>query len=615
MGTSGQSHATSSSGRLQGLRVAVIASAIIVALTGGLMGNQTINILAQTFGFVPAYEPPAPPPPEPADDPPVSGIRLSDLDIHPDRLHAGYLQANTAAADVELVPSEVAGAFKDLLSMYEYRQAVDDNFTVRAYDIESGRVLDTMVLEAERVRFSEAGGADWAIVDRKRRGLTRELVDTLVHRGLLRDDIRVRWGRRDQVREARAREANYVEHEIRLARYFGLSLLAAEIGTVETFNDDRLVSRVGARSRYQLMPAMLRARGVHHFRLRTRAGTRVDILEEWHPLITMQAAFVVARAYSNAVGHEIPGLSAYHTGPYNIFRVYREYLTSEGDRFGPSTNVVGGFLWALTTGFDRISRGTSFKGYSRGYVPTLYASLRATEDMVVDTTATVFAEQIRLREGESLFLSELLHHLDGADERVRWHPFAEGPLYERFRSLNPHFNLPPADQEGSVPAGGDVFLVATTPEEHFDVRFFLPLGATAELRSRGVEEIDYDATVRYDRNTFEITDESLNIWDQLYATLVEDVRTFGFTFENRSRLDQIVRRLEDAAAESPTLYRRTIRDVARLHERVWASSHFDRLARVVPAARGRLRLPAQPPDLVYEDDHVLQADGLVATTR
>ncbi len=610
MGTSSHQSARSSRPRSRDLRIGAISTVIIAVMTLGLMGSDALDLLAQTFGIVPQDVAQPAPTPTVAAEPPVDGLRLRDLDIHPDVMHALYLQVPTDSTQA-FVPVDIARSFHSLLSMYEFRQAIDDNFTARAYDIESGDVLAVTSLEEDRQTFAESGEADWRTVDRKRRDLTKALVDTLVEAGYLRDDIRVRWGRRDQVLEARNRETPFLEHEIRLARFFGLSLLASEIGTVETFNNDRLVSRVGARSRYQLMPAMLRARGVHHYRLRTRAGTQVDIREEWHPLIAMQASFIVARAYSNAVGHEIPGLSAYHTGPYNIFRVFREYLTAEGERFGPSTNVVGGFLWALTHGFERISSKSTFKNYSRGYVPTLYASLRATEDLVVDTTQTYFAEQIRLREGESLFLSELLAQLDGADERLQWRNAREASLYERFRQMNPHFDLPPSRTPGAVPEAGDVFLVSTTPDDGTTVRFFLPMGASLELRLRGVEEIDYDATIRYDRATFDNSDEPLTVWDRLYAGLVEDVRTFGFTFENRAQLARIVEHLEEAAAESPTLYRINIRDVARLHERVWASNHFDKLAQVVPAARGRLRLPAQPPDIVRRDDS-FYLDGPVA---
>ncbi|NNE47664.1 MAG: hypothetical protein HKN37_13500 [Rhodothermales bacterium] len=593
---------------LRGIRIAGTAGAIVMLFTAGLMGSDALAVLAQTFGIEPVAIKAPGAPVERTDDVPVQGIVLTDLEHHPDVLHADYFRPADGDPSA-VVPAGIAQSFRQLLTMYKFRQAVDDNFTARAYSVESGDVLKVASLEEDREQFAATGSADWQIVDRKRRRLTSTLVDDLVTEGNVRNDIRVRWGRRNQVVEARDREASYLEHEIRLASHHGLSLLATEIGTVETFNNDRLVSRVGARSRYQMMPAMLRARGVHHYRLRTRAGTNLDVREEWHPMITMQAAFVVVRAYSNAVGHEIPGLSAYHTGPYNIFRVYREYLTSEGDQFGPSTNVVTGYLWALTDGFEQVSKKSSFKNYSRGYVLTLHASLRATEEMVADTTATIFAEQIQLQPGNSLFLSELLQHLDGSDERVAWRVARDESLYERFRIMNPHFKLPPERTTGSVPEGGDVFLVATATEQKETVRFFLPLGATAELMSRGVEAIDYDATIRYDRNTFDTTQEPHTVWDELYAALVEDVRTFGFTFENRARLAQIADHMEEAAMLSPSLYRQTMRDVVRLHERVWASDHFARLARVVPAARGRQRLEAQPPSLVT-DEPSLRVDSL-----
>src|SRR5690606_18549735 len=133
---------------------------------------------------------------------------------------------------------------------------------------------------------------------------TRRLVEKYAKKGIPKADITVKWGRKNQVLEARRNEAAFIEYEVRLARYLGLSLLATEIGTVETFNRDRLVSTVGARSRYQMMPYLLRQRGIHHYELANAAGKKVSVFEEWHPLLTMEPAMLTLRGYSNAVGHE-----------------------------------------------------------------------------------------------------------------------------------------------------------------------------------------------------------------------------------------------------------------------------------------------------------------------
>ncbi len=602
-----RAHPVDGGERLRQARIAVISSAIISLFTAGMMAGEAMNILAQTLGLnltAPATEKVETRKPPADERTVVSGIVPADLDIHPDRLHHDYLLAPLHEdADARLVAPEVARSFGTLAEMYRTRQAVDDNFTVRAYNKATGEVLGVYTLDDEKTAFEETGSAQWSAIDRKRRELTRSAVEELKAAGIPREEITVRWGRRDQIIEARRREDQYIEYEVRLARYLGLSLLATEIGTVETFNDDRLVSRVGARGRYQMMPAMLRARSIHHYRLRSRGGSEIAVKEEWHPLLTMEASFVVARAYANAVGHEIPGLSAYHTGPYNIFKVYREYLLAEGEHFDAATNVVGGYLWGLTQGYERVSSRSTFRRYSRSYVPSMYGAVRATEDIPIDTTMTMLTERVQLAHGESIFLSEILAALDGADERLTWRVDGRLSPYERFRVMNPHFDLPPALSAGAVPEKGDVYLVAVTPTGNIPVRFFLPLGAAAELRSREVRELDYDSVFRYDRSTF-LTPGEATVWDELYDELVADVRRFGFTFENRARLSQIVDQIEEAYRYAPTHHRQTRMEIARLHERVWASSQFDKLAMLVPAARGHQRLPVQPPEQVGTVDDV-----------
>ena len=592
--------------RTQPLRVAIISGVIIVFFVTGIMSSDALNLVAQTLGFrlptpvkieLPPIEEPSAP------DLSVPGIVPAELEIHPDHLFREYLGAPEDSADETLVRPEVVAAFNSLAEMYRHRQAVDDNFTVRAYRIDTGEVLGIYSLDDERSAYEESGEADWHQIDRKRTRLTKEVVEKLAAAGVPRRQITVRWGRRDQILEARERETRYIEYEVQLARYYGLSLLVTEIGTVETFNNDRLVSRVGARGRYQMMPAMLRARSINHYRLRTRAGTEIRVQEEWNPLLTMEATFIVARAYSNAVGHEIPGISAYHTGPYNIFKVYREFLTVEGDQHPEATtNVVGAYLWGLTHGYDTVRSQTTFRNYSRGYIPAIFGALRATESIPIDTTQTLLAELVRLKSGESMFLSQLLEHLDGADERLLWRVAEDQPLYERFREMNQHFDLPPALGNGSVPDDGDLFLVAATPKQDYPVQFFLPLGASAELRSREVDEIDYDRIVRFDHSTFEVRSEALTVWDQLYADLVEDVRNFGFTLENRARLAPIAEHIDELSRTDPSPFRTSLKEIVRLHERVWASNYFDMLAKVVPAASGRQRLSAQPPDQIVTDD-------------
>ena len=54
----------------------------------------------------------------------------------------------------------------------------------------------------------------------------------------------------------------------------------------------------------------------------------------------MEHAFEIMRAYANAVGHEIPGLSAYNTGVGNIFTLTRLYLMRERPDLSKATVVT-----------------------------------------------------------------------------------------------------------------------------------------------------------------------------------------------------------------------------------------------------------------------------------
>ncbi len=99
------------------------------------------------------------------------------------------------------------------------------------------------------------------------------------------ENIVIRWGYANQTLEARERDSRYLTYEVNLARRLGLSVLATEIGTVETFNQDQLVSSVGARSRYQMMPDILRMFDVEQYSLPVASGGTVQVSEEQHPLL------------------------------------------------------------------------------------------------------------------------------------------------------------------------------------------------------------------------------------------------------------------------------------------------------------------------------------------
>ncbi len=526
-------------------------------------------------------------------------IVFAELDIHPDVLFRPYTAGPILGDEKGGVQTRMIEQFRDLLNVYVQRQGIDDNFTVRVMDSRTGEDLEVFVLEDQRRAFEDSGEVNWGRIDNLRRQETNRLVRKWVGNGVPQPNVTVRWGRANQIAEARERNSPYIEHELNLARRLGLSLLAIQIPTVETFNQDRLISSVGARSRYQMMPYILRRNGIQHYNLSTAAGGTVQVFEEWHPLLTMEPAFITLKGYINAVGHEIPGISAYHTGPGNIYTVYRSFLNEMG-RIDSETTVADAYLWAVTEGFSTVSSGTSFKTYSRGYVPSNYGALKATEDVPVDTTQTFLAERVRVRSGETVFLSDLLEVLenDAAFMSVNQARVerADGPkeLYNQFRDLNPHIQLPSFTPEGHVPPAGDIRLEATAGGS--PVRFFLPLGAMDALARAGRNVIDESSSFVFDRNSFgRPAPSEVTVYDRQYDELVDKAAKFGFTNANRVELLRLEDRFEELAEQNPSHYRRMQLAVIRTHAQLWRSGPWDRLAAEVSARRDVQRVAAQPP--------------------
>lgn len=521
---------------------------------------------------------------------------FKELDIHPDITFQPYTAGQLIGAEVSSSTAQMIRQFRDLLDLYEERQGTDDNFTIRVVDNRSNELLELYELESEREAYESLENTEnysWGRIDDMRRVATRNLVQKYASRGVPRNAITVKWGRRNQVLQAREREAPFIEYEIRLARYLGLSLLATEIGTVETFNADKLVSPVGARSRYQMMPYVLRQNDVHHYRISTASGASIEVYEEWHPLLTMEPSFTTLTGYKNAVGHEIPGISAYHTGPGNIYMVYRMFLTGS-ELFSPSSTVVDAYMWAVTTGYDQVSSGSSFKSYSRGYVASAYGALRATESLPVDSTLTLEAERVQIKPGEQIFLSELLRTLESSDQELDWGPgMDEESHYERFRFMNEHFALPDLQGDGVSPR---VDVRLTAESQGIDVKFFLPLGATKVLKDAGLDIIDEEKRFRFTHDTYgRPKPGDVTIWDRQYDNLIRDVANFGFTNENRRRLNFLVGRFRELAESNPSHYRRMQLDIIKTHQRIWQSNVFDKLANAVSAARGSSRFEPMPP--------------------
>ena len=568
----------------------LVAAALILL---GLMAAVTLggrpNWAAPSYllkGLLPTSTATAPPDPDDTASP--EAFTLRSHNAHPDVAYGSYL--NGAVPSVANDTASLTYKFQELLSVFRHRMAVDDNFTMRVLDNRTGEVLEVHTLQEERAAYNRGAEMDWREVDRKRRIATRWLVDKYEARGIPNDAITVKWGRANQVKIAHERDEPFVEYEMRLAEYLDLSLLPLGIGTVETFNQDDLVSSVGARSRYQMMPLILRRSGIHRYTLATTGGGSVRVKEELHPLITMEPAFLLLRGYINAVGHEIPGVSAYHTGPGNIYTVYRMFLTESGKYFSPSASVMDAYMWAVTEGFETVRERSTFGPYSRGYVASVYGSLTANDERPIDPSKTLRTARVQLQLGKTMTLSDILAALAPASDTLQWN--AEGSLYERFRLLNPHIQLPPGDST-LVPAEGDVRFRATIGGKA--VRFFLPLGAPSVLKKAGLDVLNEAATFRFDENTYAPSSVQPTRWDRAYDALVHDIGRFGFTEANREELLRLYERFQDMAEANPSAYRQRQLQIIETHRRIWISNPWEELSSIATIATGRSPMPVEPP--------------------
>ena len=493
------------------------------------------------------------------------------LDIHPDRLYGQYFAgAFSAIPDDASAETNHLADFRWRLDMYRKAYGVDDNFTIRVLDDRTGETLEVLQLRDVKDRFDGRGQADWDAVNRERRTATGMLRNKWKAYGIPEDNIVIRWGYADQTLEARERDSRYLTYEVNLARRLGLSVLATEIGTVETFNQDRLVSSVGARSRYQMMPDILEMFDVEQYSVPVAAGGSVEVREEQHPLLAMEPYMMLVRAYSNAVGHELPGISAYHTGPGNIFKLYREYIRANPGR-ARGEHVSDAYMWGVTDGFERVDAVSSFGPQSRVYLLKAYGALRATEDKVIDPEASIHAERVRIKPGTTVSLSQILTALEPHQRRLEWGPINGSTMYERFRDLNAHIDLPMAPG-GGVPAAGDLRLSATSRDGK-PVRFFLPEGATSVLRGVGLDVIgDVDV---FDERTHLLDESEITPADRAYQRLVADAGRFGFTRSTQQRLETIHDQLQALASQNPdSRYRQTQAKVARIHRSIWRTSSF-----------------------------------------
>ena len=532
-----------------------------------------------------------------------------ELETHPDVRYGSYLTPSASDGN----PSSLESQFRDLLDRFEKRQGKDDNFTIRVFDNRTGQTLEVYEMEEKRAVFERGEPIDWREVDDERREITTRLVDEYEDHGYPRESISVRWGRSHQVHEAHEAGLPIMEYEKKLAHHLDLSLLPTKISMVETFNQDELVSSAGARSRYQLMPDHLRRNGINSYSLSTSSGASVEVDEHLHPLLVLEPAFSLLRGYVNAVGHEIPGISAYHTGPGNIYTLYRTFMTEAEEHFRPTSTVMDAYVWGVTEGFDKVSSRSTFGPRSRGYVASAYGSLRATDTLAVDRNQTLRAARVQLHAGTTISLNRLLGYLADSDESLDWGPDTDGlSPYERFKQLNPHMHLPPTD-DGAVPEDGNIELSALAPSGN-TVRFFLPLGAPAVLDQLGVNVLNEAATFRFDENTFTEDEAQRTRWDDAYDELVRNIERFGFTMRNRNRLMLLHDEFKRLAAENPSPFRKRQLRIIEAHWRVWRSGPWDRLADVTQEAFDQPRVADHSPTLrdleitAPDDDLPLQLD-------
>ncbi len=555
-----------------------------------------------------------PEPPNSPAPPPRESVLFSftDLDNHPDNLHGAYTSAPLISLDGHPVHDQHLSEFRDLLDIYVSRQAIDDNFTVRVFDRRTSGLLERYTMENMRRQYETTGKADWAAIDEMRGKHSSRLIGKYRRRGIPVEDIMIKWGRLDQVKEARKRDEPFISYEIQLTQMLDLSLLATELGTVETFNDDKLISTVGARSRYQIMPYMLRRFGIHSYDLWTPSGNSVQVNEDWHPLLTMEVSFIIIKGYSNAVGHEIPGISAYHTGPFNIFKIFNMYLTKEQPLFSPSATVMDAYLWAITEGFEEVAEVSGFRRYSRSYIPTAYGSLKGAEVIPVDTAKTERVERVQTLLGERVYLSELIDQLRQLDDELDWgRASGDTLIYNRFKILNPHIELPTHSGEKQVPEAGNVLL--TTRSSHRPVRFFLPLGATQLLEKAGFQTIDKARTFSFHNDTYKLAEGSITVWDEQYTALVDDIKHFGFNNENRTRLLILTERFEKLYKADPSHYRDLQLQIIKLHRNLWRTRYWSELAHNTSAASGRAEIAAHPPTPMGLTQRISFDDGAFLT--
>jgi hypothetical protein len=176
--------------------------------------------------------------------------------------------------------------------------------------------------------------------------------------------------------------------------------------------------------------------------------------------------------------------------------------------------------------------------------------------------------------------------LDGLEKHeLDWTPWEKGSIYESFVRFNQHITLPEAGPNGKMPNNGN--LILANPSSGRAVRIFLPLGAAKALEEEGLNLFDGERTRLFNEFTFQdpgkTGEKSLLDWE--YEALVRDIGGFGFTMENRDRLEALSEQMQKLAEDRPTPYRKSQALIADMHRRLWSHGPWVKLERAVEQTR------------------------------
>ena len=81
--------------------------------------------------------------------------------------------------------------------------------------------------------------------------------------------------------------------------------------------------------------------------------------------------------------------------------------------------------------------------------------------------------------------------------------------------------------------------------------------------------------------------------DWQYDALVENIGQFGFTNDNKARLDTLATAMRKLAREYPTSYRKAQAQIIQIHRSLWRTKAWQSLAGAVDRQQKRHQEPAE----------------------